>query len=144
MAQSGSALGWGPSGRWFKSSRPDFSLLTGVLYESRAAEGETGRPRLELYVCWGTFPVPWPRQSASWSPGAHPCKVAYDALKIAGHRPDVRKVYSFGSLPDVTSGRKKVKGLTGESWVPVLVLDDGEVVSDSKNIAAWARQNPAL
>jgi hypothetical protein len=26
VAQSGSALGWGPSGRWFKSSRPDFSL----------------------------------------------------------------------------------------------------------------------
>jgi hypothetical protein len=24
VAQSGSALGWGPSGRWFKSSRPDF------------------------------------------------------------------------------------------------------------------------
>src|SRR5207302_985150 len=23
VAQSGSALGWGPSGRWFKSSRPD-------------------------------------------------------------------------------------------------------------------------
>jgi hypothetical protein len=27
VAQSGSALGWGPSGRWFKSSRPDFSKL---------------------------------------------------------------------------------------------------------------------
>lgn len=25
MAQSGSALGWGPSGRRFKSGRPDFS-----------------------------------------------------------------------------------------------------------------------
>src|ERR687886_803619 len=23
VAQSGSALGWGPSGRWFESSRPD-------------------------------------------------------------------------------------------------------------------------
>ena len=26
VAQSGSAFGWGPKGRWFKSSRPDFSL----------------------------------------------------------------------------------------------------------------------
>jgi hypothetical protein len=24
VAQSGSAFGWGPKGRWFKSSRPDF------------------------------------------------------------------------------------------------------------------------
>jgi hypothetical protein len=23
VAQSGSAFGWGPKGRWFKSSRPD-------------------------------------------------------------------------------------------------------------------------
>jgi hypothetical protein len=25
VAQSGSAFGWGPKGRWFKSSRPDYS-----------------------------------------------------------------------------------------------------------------------
>src|SRR5436190_16854071 len=25
VAQSGSALGWGPSGRWFESSRPDYA-----------------------------------------------------------------------------------------------------------------------
>src|SRR5690349_13866407 len=25
VAQSGSALGWGPSGRWFESSRPDYN-----------------------------------------------------------------------------------------------------------------------
>jgi hypothetical protein len=33
--------------------------------------------------------------------------------------------------------------LTGESYVPVLVLDDGQVINDSKNIAAWAQGNPA-
>jgi glutathione S-transferase len=27
--------------------------------------------------------------------------------------------------------------------VPVLVLDDGEVIKDSKNIMSWARDNPA-
>ena len=27
VAQSGSALGWGPSGRWFESSRPDHFML---------------------------------------------------------------------------------------------------------------------
>jgi hypothetical protein len=57
--------------------------------------------------------------------------------------PEVVKSYGFGQLPDVTRGRKEVKCLTGESWVPVLELNDGEVVTDSKNIAAWARDNPA-
>lgn len=98
---------------------------------------------MKLYVCWGTFPVPWPRRGASWHPGAHPCKVAYDALIKTGHSPEVVKVYGFGQLPDVTRGRKEITRLTGESWVPVLVLKDGEVVTDSKNIAAWARDNPA-
>jgi hypothetical protein len=98
---------------------------------------------LKLYVCWGTFPVPWPRRGASWRPAAHPCKVACDALTEVGHSPEVVKVYGFGQLPAVTRGRKEVKRLTGESWVPVLVLNDGEVVKGSKNIAAWARDNPA-
>ena len=98
---------------------------------------------MKLYVCWGTFPVPWPRRDGPWRPSAHPCKVAHDALREAGHSPEVVKVYGLAPLPDVTSGRKEVKRLTGESLVPVLVLDDGEVIPDSKNIAAWARDNPA-
>lgn len=98
---------------------------------------------MKLYVCWGTFPVPWPRRSASWRPGAHPCKKAFDALKVAGHSPNVAKVYGFASLPDFTSGRKGVKRLTGESFVPVLVLDDGEVIKDSQNIVVWAHDHPA-
>jgi hypothetical protein len=98
---------------------------------------------MKLYVCWGTFPVPWPRRRASWRPDAHPCKVAYDVLTIAGHAPKVVKCYGLASLPDITTGRREVKRLTGESLVPVLVLDDGEVVKDSRNIVAWARNNPA-
>ena len=98
---------------------------------------------MKLYVCWGTFAVPWPRRSASWRPGAHPCKRAHDALKQAGHSPDVVKVYGFAGLPDITSGRREVKRLTGESFVPVLVLDAGEVIKESQNIVAWARDNPA-
>jgi hypothetical protein len=98
---------------------------------------------VKLYVCWGTFPVPWPRSGASWRREAHPCKVAYDALTEAGHSPEVVRCYGLAPLPDVTRGRKEVKRLTGESFVPVLVGDDGEVVADSKNIVAWARENPA-
>ena len=98
---------------------------------------------MRLYVCWGTFPVPWPRRSASWRPGAHPCKRAHDALARTGHAPRVVRVYGFASLPDVSRARKEVKRLTGESFVPVLVLDDGEVVAGSDNIVAWAANHPA-
>jgi glutathione S-transferase-like protein len=91
---------------------------------------------MKLYVCWGTFPAPW-------RPGGHPCRNAYEALKEAGHSPELVKSYGLAPLPDMTAGRKEVKRLTGESWVPVLVLDDGEVVKDSKEIVAWAKANPA-
>lgn len=90
---------------------------------------------MKLYVCWGTFPTP--------RPGGHPCKNAYDALREAGHQPEVIKSYGLAPLPDLTKGRKEVKRLTGQSWVPVLVTDDGQVVQDSKNIVSWAKAHPA-
>jgi Glutathione S-transferase, N-terminal domain len=98
---------------------------------------------MKLYVCWGTFPVPWPRRHASWRPDAHPCKKAHDALKEAGYSPEVVRSYGFSFLPDLTRGRKEAKRLTGESYVPVLVLDNGQVIADSENIASWARAYPA-
>lgn len=90
---------------------------------------------MKLYVCWGTFPTP--------RPGGHPCANAYHALKEAGYEPEVVKSYGLGPLPALTSGRKEVKRLTGQTWVPVLVTDDGEVIQDSKRIIAWAKANPA-
>jgi hypothetical protein len=98
---------------------------------------------MKLYVCWGTFPVPWPRRGASWRPAAHPCKRAFDALTAAGHLPEVTKVYGLAPLPDFTRGRREVRRLTGKSEVPVLVLDDGELVVGSSSIVAWAREHPA-
>jgi glutaredoxin 2 len=43
----------------------------------------------------------------------------------------------------MTAGRKEVKRLTGKSWVPVLVTDDGEAIQESKTIVAWAKAHPA-
>jgi len=94
---------------------------------------------MKLYVCWGTF-------TKSPRPGGHPCGVAHQALKEAGHDPDVVKAYGLAALPDAvnrTSGRREAKRLTGKTMVPVLVTDDDEVVADSKNIVAWARAHPA-
>ena len=33
--------------------------------------------------------------------------------------------------------------MSGQNMVPVLVTDDGEVVTGSDKIAAWAKDNPA-
>jgi hypothetical protein len=90
---------------------------------------------MKLYVCWGTFSSP--------RPGGHPCGNAYHALRDAGYDPEVKKVYGLGLLPDITSGRREVTRLSGKSWVPVLVTDDGDVISESKNIVAWATAHPA-
>ena len=90
---------------------------------------------MKLYVCWGTFTTT-PR------PGGHPCGNAYKALREAGHDPEVKKAYGLGPLPDITRGRREVKKLTGQSWVPVLVTDDGEAIHDSKKIVEWAKAHP--
>ncbi len=88
---------------------------------------------MKLYVCWGT-----------WAPGGHPCGKAYGALKEAGYDPEVKKTRGWGTLPDfMNPGRKEVRELTGEKWVPVLVTDDGQVVKDSEAIVGWAKAHPA-
>ena len=94
---------------------------------------------MKLYVCWGTFTTA-PR------PGGHPCGQAYKALKEAGHDPEVVRAYGWALLPDFmnqTKGRQEAKKLTGKTTVPVLVTDDGEIVSESKDIIAWAKAHPA-
>ena len=92
---------------------------------------------MKLYVCWGTFPTP--------RPGGHPCRNAYRALRDAGHDPEVINAYGLAVLPDFlnnTSGRREVERLTGNRWVPTLVLDDETVVDGSSEIVAWAKANP--
>jgi hypothetical protein len=93
---------------------------------------------VKLYICWGTFPSP--------RPGGHPCRNAYQALKEAGHDPELVRSYGWAVLPgpfNDTRGRREVEELTGNRWVPALVLDDGTVVDGSREIVAWARANPA-
>jgi hypothetical protein len=90
---------------------------------------------MKLYVCYGTFKFA-PR------PGGHPCGNAYHALVDAGYKPDVIRSYGWAALPEAfnqTAGRREVKRLTGNSWVPALVTDDGEVIQGSDKIIAWAK-----
>jgi hypothetical protein len=94
---------------------------------------------MKLYICWGTFQTP--------RPGGHPCANAYNALRDAGHDPEVVKVHGVGIGPGFlqvkTAGRREVEELSGSPTVPVLVTDSGEVIKESKAIKAWAEANPA-
>lgn len=93
---------------------------------------------MKLYICWGTFQTP--------RPGGHPCANAHGALRDAGHDPEVIKSYGFAPLPQFlnnTRGRREVQELTGNRWVPTLVLDDDTVIDGFKQIVQWAQANPA-
>ncbi len=94
---------------------------------------------MKLYICYGTF-KPAPR------PGGHPCGNAHEALIAAGHKPQLVRSYGLGLLPGVfnwTRGRREVKRLTGNYWVPVLVTEEGSVIQGSAEIVSWAQANPA-
>lgn len=89
---------------------------------------------MKIYVCW-----------SAGGPNLHPCHKAYQALVDAGYNPEVVRVRGKDGLPRIlqTKGRKEVFELTGSYAVPVLTLDNGTVIKDSKVIADWAKSNPA-
>ena len=92
---------------------------------------------MKLYVCWTARDTPGPHH--------HACTRAYDALRDAGYDPQVSRTYSFGAVPAFlqTPGRREVKRLSGQSWVPMLVTDEDEVISGSREIESWAQAHPA-
>jgi hypothetical protein len=95
---------------------------------------------MKLYVCYGTW------RPAPYRKNGHPCGHAYHALREAGHRPQVVRTYGLAILGDLfnaTPGRREVKRLTGNYWVPVLITDEGDVIQGSEKIIAWAHANPA-
>ena len=77
----------------------------------------------------------------------HPCGYAAKALDDAGHTYELRVVRGYRLMPwtwaDRSKDRAEIKALSGTNEVPVLVLDDGTVVSDSRNIVRWAKEHPA-
>lgn len=49
----------------------------------------------------------------------------------------------FWTWPTRGRDRAEVKQLSGQQSVPILVLDDGEVITGSATIVKWAREHPA-
>lgn len=77
----------------------------------------------------------------------HPCGKAGKALRQAGHEFEIKPVGGYRLMPwtwpSRSQDRAEVKELSGTREVPILVLDDGEVISGSGGITTWAKQHPA-
>jgi len=77
---------------------------------------------------------------------AHPCAKAGNALDAAGYEYQIKTVGGYRLALWTWGSREKdrgeVKELSGQEGVPILVLDDGEVISGSGTIAKWAREHP--
>ncbi len=71
----------------------------------------------------------------------HPCGRAADSLRNAGVEFTVETVDGYRLLPWTRRGdvRTKVRELSGQDNVPILVLENGEVVTGSGQIAKWAK-----
>ena len=76
----------------------------------------------------------------------HPCAKAARALDAAGYEYEVRAVGGYRLMPWTWGSREadraEVNELSGGNDVPILVLDDGEVISGSATIARWANEHP--
>jgi glutathione S-transferase len=94
-----------------------------------------------LYVCpsgtsFGGLPAPI----------AHPCGRAAKALEDAGHSYETKAVkggmLKLWTLPSRAGDRAEVERLSGQRAVPILVLDDDDVIAGSGAIVDWAKANP--
>jgi glutathione S-transferase len=78
-------------------------------------------------------------------PLAHPCGKAAKALDRAGHSYEIKQVNGgllrFWTLPKRAEDRAEIERLSGQRGVPILVLDDGEVIAGSRRIVRWAQSN---
>ena len=76
----------------------------------------------------------------------HPCGRAAKALDEAGYEYEIQVVKGYRLMPwkwpSRGSDRAEIKALSGTNEVPVLVLDDGTVISDSSRIVRWAKEHP--
>src|SRR5690348_16228246 len=85
-----------------------------------------------LYVCHGD----------EGGPRAHPCRRVQEALHAAGIEYD-KVIAAHGSpIPFLRRGpREELQAATGSKSLPSLKLPDGTVITHSRAILAWVREN---
>ena len=84
-----------------------------------------------LYVCHGD----------DGGPRFHPCRRVQEALRAAGI-PYEKVVAAHGSpIPFLRKGsREELRAATGQTKLPALKLPDGTVITHSRAILSWIRQ----
>jgi glutathione S-transferase len=86
-------------------------------------------------------------QKKAFGKAGHFCGRAALALDDAGHQYEIRTVKGYRAVPwhrlTRNTDRAEITRLSGTPEVPILVLDDGSVISDSSRIVQWAREHPA-
>jgi glutathione S-transferase len=87
-----------------------------------------------LYVCHGD----------EGGPRVHPCRRVQEALHDAGIEYE-KVVAAHGSpIPFLRKGsRAELKEATGQEKLPALKLPDGTVLTQSREILAWVREEAA-
>jgi glutathione S-transferase len=78
-------------------------------------------------------------------PLAHPCGKAAKALDEAGHSYELKQVkggtLKLWTLPSRARDRAEIEKLSGQRAVPILLLDDRQVLTGSGAIVDWAREH---
>jgi glutathione S-transferase len=84
-----------------------------------------------LYVCHGD----------DGGPSFHPCRKVQEALGSAGISYEKVIAGHGHPIPFLRKGsREDLRAATGDTKLPALKLADGTVISPSKQILAWVRQ----
>lgn len=92
----------------------------------------SGRPT--LFVCHGD----------DGGPRIHPCRRVQEALRAAGIEYD-KVIAAHGSpFPFLRKGsREELRAATGAEKLPALKLPDGTVITHSRAILSWIREQPS-
>jgi glutathione S-transferase len=86
-----------------------------------------------LYVCHGD----------EGGPRVHPCRRVQEALKAKGIEYEKIVAAQGSPLPFLRKGsRDQLRAATGEEKLPTLKLADGTVITHSRAILSWVKQQP--
>lgn len=84
-----------------------------------------------LYVCHGD----------EGGPRMHPCRRVQEAMRSAGIEYEKVIAAHGNPLPFLRKGsREELRDATGDTKLPALKLPDGRVITNSRGILAWIRQ----
>jgi glutathione S-transferase len=86
-----------------------------------------------LYVCHGD----------DGGPRFHPCRRVQEAMRAKGIAYEKVLAAHGSPWPWRRGPREELREATGETKLPALKLPDGTVITHSRAILAWVKQQPA-